>query len=56
MALAGGLTAENVGAAIASVRPFIVDVSSGVEAKPGTKDPTRLRAFFAAVRACQEDR
>jgi phosphoribosylanthranilate isomerase len=54
--LAGGLKAENVDAAIVAVRPFAVDVSSGVERSPGEKDPARLRAFFAAVHACQEDR
>jgi len=49
--LSGGLTAENVGAAIAATRPFAVDVASGVEAAPGRKDPARLAAFFAAVAA-----
>jgi phosphoribosylanthranilate isomerase len=47
--VAGGLTAENVGDAIEAVRPFAVDVASGVESEPGIKDPERLRAFFAAV-------
>jgi phosphoribosylanthranilate isomerase len=47
--LAGGLTAENVGAQIAAVEPFAVDVASGVEAEPGRKDPEKLAAFFAAV-------
>lgn len=47
--LAGGLTPENVGWAIREVRPFAVDVASGVEAAPGKKDPMKLRAFFAAV-------
>lgn len=49
--LAGGLDADNVGAAIAQVRPYAVDVSSGVERSPGIKDRARLQAFTAAVRA-----
>jgi phosphoribosylanthranilate isomerase len=47
--VAGGLRAENVGEAIARIRPAAVDVSSGVEAAPGIKDPDRLKAFVAAV-------
>ncbi len=47
--LAGGLTPENVGSAIREVRPYAVDVASGVEASPGIKDPVKLRAFFSAV-------
>jgi phosphoribosylanthranilate isomerase len=47
--LAGGLNAENVGEAIVTVRPYAVDVASGVESRPGKKDPSKLRAFFAEV-------
>jgi phosphoribosylanthranilate isomerase len=48
--LAGGLTAENVAHAVATVRPQAVDVASGVEAAPGKKDPEKLRKFFGALR------
>lgn len=49
--LSGGLTPDNVASAIAAVRPFAVDVASGVERRPGVKDPEKLQAFAAAVRA-----
>lgn len=48
--LAGGLRPENVDQALRVVRPYGIDVSSGVEAEPGRKDPGRLRAFFERVR------
>jgi phosphoribosylanthranilate isomerase len=55
--LAGGLTPDNVCEAIATVRPFGVDVSSGVEAAPGIKDPEKVTRFLAnakrAFEACQ---
>ncbi len=48
--LAGGLTPENVGAAIGVVRPWAVDVASGVEAAPGVKDHAKVRRFIANAR------
>ena len=53
--LAGGLNATNVAQAIHIVRPFAVDVSSGVEAAPGIKDTSRIRAFIKAVREVDND-
>lgn len=52
--LAGGLNADNVTRAIQTVRPYAVDVSSGVESEPGIKDPTRLKAFVKAVRQAED--
>jgi phosphoribosylanthranilate isomerase len=49
--LAGGLTPDNVAAAIAATDPAGVDVASGVETAPGRKDPARVTAFIAAVRS-----
>ena len=49
--LAGGLTPDNVAEAIAQVRPFGVDVSSGVEAQPGRKSPARIADFVTRARA-----
>ena len=51
LVLAGGLNPANVAAAIAAVRPFGVDVSSGVEERPGLKSPVAIANFVAAARA-----
>jgi phosphoribosylanthranilate isomerase len=52
--LAGGLNAGNIGRAISIVRPFGIDVSSGVESRPGVKDREKLAALFAELRKAGE--
>jgi phosphoribosylanthranilate isomerase len=52
--VSGGLTPANVDGAVRALHPWAVDVCSGVEAEPGRKDPAKLRAFVAAVRAVRE--
>jgi phosphoribosylanthranilate isomerase len=53
--LAGGLTPDNVGEAIEKVRPYAVDVSTGVENHPGKKDRRKIEEFIRNVRRCDRD-
>ena len=55
LVLSGGLTAENVGDAIARVKPWAVDVSSGVESSPGVKDRAKIVRFIEAVQRADRD-
>jgi len=48
--LAGGLSPENISLVLETIKPFAVDVSTGVESEPGIKDPVKIRSFIAAVK------
>jgi phosphoribosylanthranilate isomerase len=52
--LAGGLTPENIGRAIQAAKPYAVDVCSGVESRPGKKDPARMRKLMLVVKAARK--
>jgi len=52
--LSGGLDPDSVADAVARVRPAAIDVSSGVEAAPGRKDPARIAAFVATARRAEQ--
>lgn len=56
LVLAGGLRPDNVADAVRTLRPDVVDVSSGIEARLGIKDPGRMRAFSEAVRSVEVER
>lgn len=51
--ISGGLTAENAGKIVEEIRPYAVDVASGVESSPGKKDPAKMRDFIQAVRSAK---
>jgi phosphoribosylanthranilate isomerase len=55
LVVAGGLKADNVGAAISAARPYAVDVSGGVESEPGIKERRMIEDFVAAVRTADHD-